>query len=199
MNKKVGIALMLLAVVLAGAAVWLVSKDQQAKSADSKQLTTVEPTAVPATIKEYRDPAGFLFQYPDTLTVTVGDGKDSTVYSQLTLTTEDGKGDISITVHEKKAEVMPTPTSIKKVKLGALDAEERVLDKRVVTVATDQGVTFEIAAPYPLTGTPWEAAYQKILSSFDFYQPETVAAPATDSGGAPAEDEVVFEGEEIIQ
>lgn len=154
----------------------------------------VEPSD---TLKEYSDPSGFSFNYPDNLSLTKNE--DDTAYADLTLTSNDVSGNLTLKITDSKyksldewvaKEKQASVEEPKEVKLGSLKAYEiKTADTRILG-AYDQGIFFTIEMPL-VEQEFWMKVYSKVTADFAFVAPE---AATTESFS-----EVSFEGEEVVE
>lgn len=156
-------------------------------------------------VKEYTDPAGFSFSYPDSLTLEKQEA-DETTYSSIELTSDPGEKPIAILVKDSEVpslaswlskNVLPADVSKSKtLKLGDLEARQTVTTDGLTSVALDQNVLFTITLP-PNSSETTVKAYNLITATFVLKPPEIQPAQETSSG---IEDNAVeFEGEEVIE
>ncbi len=149
--------------------------------------------SLPAQLKTYTNPAGFSFQYPKSLLLTEKKINDQSIYAWVELTPPQKKGIVSIKLESSdlaKIDDWVGAGKIKKVKLADLEAREFTDGNQTITLALDQGgvlisITTDLLLP----------AYQQIVSSFIFTQPPQPTINTTGGGG----EEIIFEGEEVIQ
>lgn len=156
---------------------------------------------------EYTDPTGFSFLYPDNLSVTnnlTSENPDPNAYADLQIFSKDKSGSLSLRITDtklatisawlKENNISDSNTPIEK-KLGNLNALEVKTSDRLLLGALDQGILFTIELP--LIEQPfWNEVYNKVLADFSFISPETASAGnITQSSG----DEVIFEGEEVVE
>jgi hypothetical protein len=208
MGKKLG--LVVGGVVIAGSLAILLSdrmsRESKVRETGSSRVAEEEVIAPSAKTKEYLDASGFSFSYPDDLTIEKKDEPDKTTYSLLELQSDDISGLISIHVADSTSASVDailkknkdlTGTSVKKVRLAGLDARQYTLNDQMITLALDTGVLFTLTAHMQENKPYWQQAYSKIIESFAFTPtPVGDTSVAPDSGG---EEEVIFEGEEIVE
>lgn len=160
----------------------------------------IEPST---TFIEYVDPVGFSFSYPDNLSIEKLTTEDPSTYTDLQLYSKDVNGSLNIKIVDSKLKSLDewvkqekATASSKEVKLGNLDAKEATTSDRLMLGALDQGVLFTVDMPL-LEQDFWGLVYQKVISGFTFVSPETIIQDgvSANSGG----DEVIFEGEEVVE
>ena len=164
---------------------------------------------------DYEDPAGFSFSYPDNISLAnrIAENDDSTAdpdaYADLQLFSKDKSGSINLRIEDtklktiddwKKGNQIPAEITPTEKKLGSLTAEEFRTKDRVMLVSIDQGILFTVDMPI-IEEVFWNEVYEKVISGFSFGAPETEVAQAGSGGSAaaPAGDEVIFEGEEVVE
>lgn len=158
--------------------------------------------------KTFIDPSGFKFSYPENLLLETKENKNENDYSSLEILSEDIEGNSAITVTEtdittvdqwlKLSNVKVNKKSRQKVKLGDLNAERIEANNKLYAVAIDQGILFLIVTDLTEEKKHWVLIHDQIVKTFAFSPPE--AQPATDSSGdGGVDEEVIFEGEEVIE
>lgn len=168
----------------------------------TKQTPIVPPTSevFPSSArKQYTDSSGFTFSYPTDLTLQEKGALDSITYADVTLTASKTKGKTTVTVADTQASSLDvwisannklaSPTSLKTVTLGGLDAREVRTNNTIITAAIDQGVLFVIKTLFNSDQPFWPRVHEVIASSF--------SVGSTDSESA-GDGEVVVE-EEVIE
>lgn len=171
--------------------------------------TTAAPTKVAsnalAKFKQYKDPSGFTFQYPDNVTVESEETSDQSIYSSLKLTAKKVQGNISIKVTSAqlknidewfaKNKLNLAKDAVKKLKLAELDARQFEKDNKLTTLAIDVGTLFIIQVDQQNDKNFWPGVNKKLISSFAFQPPEASSNASSEFSG----DDVVFEGEEVVE
>lgn len=151
------------------------------------------------TLKEYTDPSGFKFSYPDNISVTNSEIEDKSLYASLQLYANGVNGSISIEVSDSKFKTIESWANLnrgagkeapKEVKLGELKAVEISLTDRVLLGALDQGILFKVEMPR-IEEEFWSKVYSVIIKNFSFVAPEQAATTSSA--------EVLFEGEEVVE
>lgn len=150
------------------------------------------------TLKEYSDPSGFSFSYPDNLSLNTKES-DETTYADLLLSSKDVSGSLSLKISDSKYKTLDEWTKLnraaasgdpKEVKLGNLKALEITTADRLILGALDQGIFFNIEMPL-IEKDFWMKVYTEVLANFSFSVSEQTQA----SGGS----DVSFEGEEVVE
>ena len=176
--------------------------------AKNKQETSQDTQVLSATQKEYIDPSGFKFKYPDNFSVSTAEQLAENVYSSLTLKSDDVKGKTEILVEATNAKSLDdwlnqnskkiVKEKLQKIKLADMDAVQFEKDNKVVTNAFDTGgVLFTITTELKPNRDTMFKLNNMVISSFAFVQPEIPDASTQSSDGT--EGEVYFEDEEIIE
>lgn len=202
MNKtKILILAIALSLVALGFYLFFINKKAPLTSPVA-QLTqqTVKEVMPSETITEYSDPSGFIFSYPDNLSINKKDVEDESVYADLQLSSKDVSGSLSLTIKDSKfltldkwaQSVTKSEKDIKEAKLGTLAARQIKLEDRVVLGALDQGILFTVEMPL-IEEKFWSEVYEKVLASFSF------VAPPSSSDGSVFTEDVTFEGEEVVE
>jgi len=158
-------------------------------------------------LKEYIDSSGFKFKYPDNFAVSTANQINENVYSSLTIASDGMENKTTIQVETTSAKSLDgwltqNPAKIKKetlkkIKLADLEAKQYEKNDKVITVAYDTGVLFTITTELKATRETMLDLNETILTTFAFAPPESTDASSQSSGAG--EEEVFFEGEEIIE
>lgn len=148
------------------------------------------------TLKEYQDPSGFTFSYPDNLSLVKNEVADGT-YADINLTAKGLIGNLALKISDTnfasldewiKVNKSASSETPKDVQLGTLKALEMKTKDRLLLGALDQGVLFTIEIPLEKEDF-WMKVLNIILADFSF-------APLTQDSTT---EEVTFEGEEIVE
>ena len=184
----------------------VIIQNKSYKPSPSVKINSISASLAPEsatsqTTQEYSDPAGFKFNYPDTVTVSPKETTDENVYSSLVVTSSKNQGKMTIDAVSSDLttldSLVKTKTVITDVKLADLDAKQYTEKGNIVTLALDKGVLFTLTVASGGNVNFWNEVNSKVISSFAFSAPET-EAPAADSGSSDDSD-VSFEGEETIE
>lgn len=175
---------------------------------------TVKEVVPSKTYIDYSDPAGFSFSYPDNIslanrTAESEDAKDPNAYADLQLFSKDKSGSLNLKISDtklktiedwKKENEIPESVTPTEKKLGSLTAYEFKTKDRVMLASIDQGILFSIDMPI-IEESFWNEVYSHVISGFSFEAPQTEVAQAGAGGSSTtiSGDEVVFEGEEVIE
>lgn len=163
--------------------------------------STVKEIKPSQTFTEYSDPSGFKFSYPDDLSISKSDSENPNVYTDLNLYSNKASGSLNLKITDSKyssldewlkANELSKSTPADK-KLGNLKALEVKTKDRLLLASLDQGILFTIEIPL-IEESFWGQVYEKVISKFSFISPNE-ATQAT----AASSDEVVFEGEEVVE
>lgn len=191
-------------VVFIGVRFLTARNNQKITSPLAKQNITPAKTSSTDNLKEYTDSSGFKFSYPKELTLESVDKKDPAYYSSILLKSDDVDGSITIDVTStkyksldewmKKNETLLKNT--KDIKLADLKAKDIKYDGKHIILAVDVGTLFTITSNYSQKNEKyWTNATDTITSAFAFQQPET----SSDSTPQTSEQDVVLEGEEVVE
>lgn len=219
MNRRNLIAFTAVAlVVISGASIIALNKNGQTPVSSIPRADTTD-TTLPVeqaeqrkketALKEYSDPSGYRFLYPSNLSIVVENkADDPEIYSSLKIKPSTGVGTITINVNTTnlksldewvKANKIPlTSPSIKRIKLADIDAYQLPIQTQLVTGAYDQGALFVILITEP-ENQALLSAYEKIISSFSFYQPVASEDSATTEPAPDHSSIVDTESEEVIE
>lgn len=148
-------------------------------------------------LKEYKDPSGFQFMYPENLVIKTIDRNDQSIISDLNIGSPGKNGNITIEVSEsqiksysewlkKNKEASPSG-NVKNIKFADLDAKQFKMDDKVITLAFDVNTQFKITLDPKNNDEFWKKINDNLISSLKFSQPENQNG------------DVVFEGEETIE
>lgn len=209
--KKILLGLLVVLVVggLTGGGIVLLQKRETKSPLPEKQA--VETKKLPSTsLKEYADPSGFTLSYPDDLSVAANETDEST-YADVAFTSEEVDGTVTVHITDSKlksldtwfaGENFPNDAMVKEVTLGEMKAREVREDSGVTLAALDQGVLFTINTSFQDEKDFWQSAYDKVVSTFSFAQPEggqSAASSGSFSGSSGSSSDVIFEGEEVVE
>ncbi len=152
-----------------------------------------------ATLKEYTDPVGFSFNYPDNISIQSNEIIDANTYADLQLFSKEVNGNLSLQINDSKYttiddwlkvyKILKQPS--REVKLGNLKAFEVKTNDRLYLGALDQGIFFTIEVPL-LEEDFWMKVYSKVLADFSFTTAENTSHVAGSS-------DISFEGEEVVE
>lgn len=193
MNKKIVSLTLLIGVLILGVVLFLSRPKYQLTTSVSNQKESTTKVQPSETFKEYSDPSGFSFSYPDNLSLESKEIEDDSIYADIQLFASGINGSLSLKIADSKFKSIDewAVGTTKQVKLGNLEALEVKLKDRLLLGALDQGVLFTIEMP-AVEEDFWMKVYEKVMVSFSFVSPsqETVNASSN---------EVIFEGEEVVE
>lgn len=177
------------------------STEQQKKSLSSYVAPIPQPS-----LNTYTDPSGFIFQYPTSLTVFPATPLTNSYYANVEATAsgKPGKATLIIesTIVKSIADFKRSNSQIPKItiqtKLADLDAIEFDNDKTHTTMAIDQGTLITIITPLA-DKSFWDPIHKSIVSTFKFSQPSVAPASTRSSDGGGGGDDMIFEGEEVVE
>lgn len=171
------------------------------KPTTGSETNVVSKTVPSEILKEYQDPSGFKFSYPDNLSIANNEVEDESVYADVQLFASGINGSLNLKISDSKiksindwVKSVSSGEIAKEVKLGSLEARELKLTDRLVLGALDQGILFVIEVPL-VEEEFWMKVYEGISTSFSFTVP---SQESTVSGGAFSSD-IIFEGEEVVE
>ena len=203
-----GKILLLLTVLLVLVVIGIIKLGQKGEKVvspigDNQKTSEVNPINLKTKLKTFEDPAGFLFKYPENLTIKINKTTDQSVFSSLTLTSKSVKGNITIeivTSNLQSLEDWLSENNItakrQKIKLADLDAISFEQAGKVITTTVDIGTLLTFTVDYQKNKNYWLDINKTILSTFAFSAPEEAPAGVSDSS---ADEDVIFEGEEVIE
>lgn len=210
MSKKTFfLSVLVVVIVLAGIIFFRNQANPSSESlAGSLAPENIEPSD---TFIEYTDPSGFSFSYPDNLSLSntaVSDDSvdiaDPDTYAALQLFSKDKSGSLNIKIKDSKfktldewlkSENIPESNIPAEKQLGSLKALEVKTTDRLMLASLDQGVLFTVDMPL-IEQDFWLKVYNKVIKDFTFSVPETDTAQ---TGTSYSADEIIFEGEEVIE
>lgn len=173
---------------------------------NSLSTSQAPESATSQTTQEYSDPAGFKFNYPDTVTVSSKETTDENVYSSLVVASSKNQGKMTIDAVSSDLttldSLVKTKTVVTDVKLADLDAKQYAEKGNIVTLALDKGVLFTLTVSSGGNVTFWNEVNNKIISSFAFSAPEKTQVKSdtsTADSGSSGDSDVSFDGEETIE
>lgn len=165
-----------------------------------------------STYIDYADPSGFSFSYPDNVSIAnrISENEDLAVdpdaYADLQLFSKDKSGSVNLRIADtnfktleewKKDNGIAEEVQGSEKMLGQLKASEFKTSDRLFLASIDQGVLFTVEMPL-VEEVFWNQVYDKVVSGFVFEVPEVEIA-TTGGGAVSAGDEVIFEGEEVVE
>lgn len=203
MGKKSLVITLSLVVILAGVLYMFFNPKKAAYVSplsvnESKQPVEITPSK---TLKEYIDPAGFSFNYPDNLSLVSNEPKSERVYSDVSLSAKGLTGQLKIEISDSnfktladwvKANITDSATQ-KDAMLGTLKAIEITTSDRILLGALDLGILFTIDVPLAEKKDFWSEVYSQIIKDFSFVSPV-----ANTGSGVSSVSDVTFEGEEVV-
>ena len=210
MKLKAGVIAITVVILFTLAIVLFREKSSKIKSPVNETLTNLsnQPPVISDKSKEYVDPSGFKFQYPDDVSVSTLSADSDKIYSSLELKSPKTKGSITVKVTETqlvslnqwlKENKLNTSGSaiIKDIKLADFDAKEIQTNNKLLAVALDNNTLFEIAADFSNNKDYWMDVYRKVLTTYSFFQPQE-QAPINEESAQQNEDSV-YEEEEVVE
>lgn len=196
MGKRTILLLVIAIGLIAVAGKFLLFPDSQKVPLNSPAGRAVNTPITPSeTTKTYTDPSGFSFNYPDNLSLAPNGLTDAT-YAEVQLSAKGVEGNLVLKITDSKfasldswaKSIKDAEGAPKEAKLGTLKALELKVDSGLKMAAIDQGVIFSIDVS---RSDFWNKVYNKVLADFSFTTPE--------AGSVVSSDDVIFEGEEVIE
>lgn len=205
MKKKSVFPIILgIAIIITGLLTYNFYRNNSAPDQKLNSPEIVKKAEPSETVIDYSDPAGFSFSYPDNISIAKAEAEDSETYTDLQLFSKDVSGSITLKITDSKftsvdgwlTENKISESNIKTAKkLGTLEATEVRTGDRLMLAALDQGVLFTVEMPL-IEQEFWVKVYDKVLTDFAFNSPETGNSTEI---SAVSDDEVFFEGEEVVE
>lgn len=209
MKLKVLLFLTLIVVLAIGYYAIFASKKSENIQSPVREKS-IDPPAVKKLAKKsltYEDSSGFKFDYPDSIKIKTQTKTDPDYYTSLELNGTDYNGKLTIDVTATKYPTLndwiknnkEIANTAKSGKLGELEAKRIETSGKIMIVSVDLETLFTVTATFPKNEQSfWNETVNLISSSFEFVRPEEEISGQNDS--APVvEDDVVFEGEEVIE
>lgn len=206
MNKKPLFIFLIITTLIIGFIIFIRYKNTKIVSpVNQKELNVAKEN--PVINKEFIDPAGFKFSYPNNIKVEKDELENDDLYSSLSLTSDETTGSIKLTAESSnltKIEDWFNNSEIdlkkaKKIKFADLNAYEFEQDRKKTLVALDQRVLFTITNAPTSDENYWNKVYEGVIKTFAFVQPENSSTASQTSSSGESADDVVFEGEEVVE
>lgn len=203
--------MVIVVVLVAGAGLYLFTQPKNLKPLTDATPATPKEVVPSKTYIDYSDPAGFSFSYPDNVSISnraseVDTVADPGAYADLQLFSKDKSGSLNLRIADTKFKTiqdwikdqgLPEGTVPAEKKLGDLKAYEVKTGDRVMLGALDQGILFTVEVPL-VEESFWNEVYGHVVGNFAFAAPEA-ATQTAGAGSVSSGEEVVFEGEEVIE
>ncbi len=192
-----GTALVLIGLIIS---VWFLNTPNKSLSSPLSNLSNTKVKSAPSeTFKEYIDPVGFQFSYPDNLSLSTNELDDNT-YADIQLFSSEVNGSLKLKIVDSQLDNIDewvkqntTLSNAKAVQLGNLKAMEITTADRVLLGSLDQQILFTVEVPRIEEGF-WMQVYSKILQDFSFVVPESNTGSSADTSSS-----ISFEGEEVVE
>ena len=212
MNRKTLILGVVSVLLIAGVIGFLILNPNKGRQALNMPETAKEVTPS-STYIDYADPAGFSFSYPDNVSIAnrISENEDSAVdpdaYADLQLFSKDKSGSINLRIEDtkfktledwKKDNGIAEEVQGSEKMLGQLKASEFKTSDRLFLTSIDQGVLFTVEMPLVEQGF-WNEVYNKVVSGFVFEVPEVEVASSGGGAAVSSGEEIIFEGEEVVE
>jgi len=185
MSIKQILIIVILAVAVGGVATVIIFSQNKSNPPSVSQISP-SPTPTPVTLSTWTDPAGFSFQYPDSINIDQHP-EDNDNYSHLTLTDGQQTGHINIIMADDTYKsltkwISANPNlkagNVIDTTLGGLEGKKVITDQGTIIGVIDNGVLVTLSqnAPLsPLLATTWD----KITDTWEFIYPTPAPAKST--------------------
>ena len=211
MEKKVVIGVVVCLIISGVVTGWLISRSldkEKSVSPLSQQEQTQSPEILPSEVlKDYMDSVGFSFKYSEDLAVESHAVSDAVTYTDVEISSSKVDGSIVFRAVDTtlaavdawfKEQNIATSSS-REIILAGIPALEVKVNDTILVAAIDQGVLFTIKVLPKGEDVFWESVYTTLVSTFSFNQPPPAQVQDTSSAGGGASEEIIFEGEEVIE
>lgn len=208
MNLKIVLILIVIGAIAIASVMILVSQNKTtvtpvSESSDLKSNTEISSTP---NLKDYIDPSGFSFSYPAELEISSEENLAPVSYAKLILTFPETGAAIDIHVADSKEKSVKeiikkrgVKGETKKINLADIDGLQYKIATQVATLALDEGVLFEITLNKANKSDEFDSIYNDLIASFVFEKPDTSAPQQQEPAINSSSEDVVFEGEELIE
>lgn len=206
MNTKILVGAVIVFVVFIIVGIIFINSDRKSISPNlSSELSQKSENTLPSkTLKKYIDSSGFIFEYPEEISIATSSALDNSTYSFLKLTSQQ-VGGMTVKVQDTKLadldgwekenkSLIPGKGSV--AKLGDISAREYRSNSRLVTAAIDHGILFTIDVDLQKESDYWNSVYNSIFSTFSFSTPK---ADSSSNSSDQSTGDVVDEGEEVVE
>lgn len=167
---------------------------------------SVSPTPQQEELAVWEDQSEFSFQYPKSLTLDPHD-EDKENYAHVELTSSSRPGNIIVWTKDTTSTSLENWVKDNKV-VGSLDSAlgensaKKVLtntgDQKLTLTTIRNGYLYQIEAN--LTDFDyWNKIFEIVSSTYKFIPGQYSQEDTTASQNAPAEEDIIFEGEEVIE
>ncbi len=210
MKQKVIIILLglLAGGVIGGSVYYFVGKKSLHVSSSSSFYIPQTPTPTVVPLVSYKNPSGFLFRYPQSVTLKEIENSDAS-YAEILLTSSDRKGNVSFKVMDTEAtsaedwiqreHISTASSQMHTIPFADIEAIEIASNGGIFAVSYDQGALFLLSADFQENAPFWKMVYNYIIESFEFVEPEEDSAPQPQNSGRSVQPGIIFEGEEIVE
>lgn len=201
MNKKIlaGAVALVFLIVLGGGALYI-------KSNLTRQEENALTDQQEEKLSQYSDSAGFSFKYPSSVLVESSDTSDANTYSDLKISASDVSGEIKVKVEDKQSlssdedsnKALSSSPDAKEIVLAGIKGQEIKVDNGINSKFLDKDILFTIEVDFGEEKEFWQKVYNTMVSTFEFSNPSD-SQDSTQTDNSQTEEEVIFEGEEIIE
>lgn len=211
MNKKIAIGGSIGVAIVAVAVFGFLFIANDVKQIKENKSTLIKDEKIEkkipsTTLTDYSDSSGFSIQYPDDLSIKSNKITDNSTYADISITSSKVEGSLSLRITDTKYKTLDEwkkdnanllGENVKDETLGSLQGIEVRKDDKTSLTSLDQTIKFRIEVEQGENVEYWNSVYKTVRESFAFSAPP----PPSDSSNntVPAEDEVILEGEEIIE
>jgi hypothetical protein len=205
MKKIIFVIILILLVGAIGAGLYMYQQKKQITVVSPQPVENITPTPMPLDLVNWKDPAGFTFDYPKDVSVNKHD-EDQQNYAHVELTHKDHPGTTIVWAKDTTARDVDSWVKTEKTlaggtvfdtTLGGLDGKKVLVttpQRTVVSAVVDEAVVFYVEGVFDESEF-WTRAYDAITSSFAFSSSSQEAS--TSDAGAGGEES--FDEEEIIE
>lgn len=174
------------------------------------ELLSPTPIVPSASARSYENSAGFTFEHPADVSIEELELTESS-YADISLISTRAQGSISIRITDSELDsidewvaskgLRPEDPPANDIKLGDVAGKEVVAGNTIEAAILDEGALFLIHVNSDEQMAYWTDVYHMLVDSFAFITPEATSASSTESTGegAAVGDDILFEGEEIIE
>ncbi|OGK12478.1 hypothetical protein A3C98_02585 [Candidatus Roizmanbacteria bacterium RIFCSPHIGHO2_02_FULL_37_15] len=171
---------------------------------EEKKATQTKIEKLSDDLKEYLDQAGFKFKYPDNFSVAIMETGEE-IFSSLVVASDELKGKTTIVVESTTAKSLDellgqkkiVSDKLQKISLADIEARQYEKDNSLITVAYDTGAFFTITTELIPARETMLKLHKTIITSFAFQLPEETSVETNSQ--STGENDVIFEGEEVIE
>lgn len=173
-------------------------------------LVSPTPIVPSASTRSYENSAGFTFDHPADVSIEELELTESS-YADINLISTRAEGSISLRITDSELDsidewvsaqdLRPEDPPANDIKLGGVAGKEVAAGNTIEAAIVDEGALFLIQVNSDEQMTYWTDVYHMLVDSFAFVTPEADPVSSTESigEGAAGGDDILFEGEEIVE